>query len=151
MKNVLQHLTRIRDWWIALCTGRDPLRPLDEEHYRQRILAITSFFCLITVIGVPVVIPLVIDISPQGRFAATTLLAIIGLSVLVSVLILRYLNNRIAALHLLLLVYTGAFAIACAYFGGTRSPTFALLILAPACSGPPWCSSFGQSYSDWSA
>jgi predicted signal transduction protein with EAL and GGDEF domain len=131
MKNVLQHLTRIRDWWIALCTGRDPLRPLDEEHYRQRILAITSFFCLITVIGVPVVIPLVIDISPQGRFAATTLLAIIGLSVLVSVLILRYLNNRIAALHLLLLVYTGAFAIACAYFGGTRSPTFALLILAP--------------------
>jgi len=131
MKNVLQQLTRIRDWWIALCTGRDPLRPLDEEHYRQRILAITSFFCLITVIGVPVVIPLVIDISPQGRFAATTLLAIIGLSVLVSVLILRYLNNRIAALHLLLLVYTGAFAIACAYFGGTRSPTFALLILAP--------------------
>jgi diguanylate cyclase (GGDEF)-like protein len=131
MKNVLQHLTRIRDWWIALCTGRDPLRPLDEEHYRQRTLAITSFFCLITVIGVPVVIPLVIDISPQGRFAATTLLAIIGLSVLVSVLILRYLNNRIAALHLLLLVYTGAFAIACAYFGGTRSPTFALLILAP--------------------
>jgi diguanylate cyclase (GGDEF)-like protein len=104
---------------------------LDEEHYRQRILAITSFFCLTTVIGVPVVIPIVIDISPQGRFAATTLLAIIGLSVLVSVLILRYLNNRIAALHLLLLVYTGAFAIACAYFGGTRSPTFALLILAP--------------------
>ena len=100
MKNVLQHLTRIRDWWIALCTGRDPLRPLDEEHYRQRILAITSFFCLITVIGVPVVIPLVIDISPQGRFAATTLLAIIGLSVLVSVLILRYLNNRIAALQI---------------------------------------------------
>ena len=131
MKNVLQQLTRIRDWWIALCTGRDPLRPLDEEHYRQRILAITSFFCLTTVIGVPVVIPIVIDISPQGRFAATTLLAIIGLSVLVSVLILRYLNNRIAALHLLLLVYTGAFAIACAYFGGTRSPTFALLILAP--------------------
>ncbi|MEP5566271.1 MAG: GGDEF domain-containing protein [Halioglobus sp.] len=131
MTNVLLQLARIRDWWIALCTGRDPLRPLDEEHYRQRILAITSFFWLLTVIGVTVVTPLVIDLSPEGSFAAATLLVITGFSVLVSILILRYLNNRIAALHMLLLVYTGAFAVACAYFGGTRSPTYALLILAP--------------------
>lgn len=131
MTNVLQQLTRIRDWWIALCTGRDPLRPLDEEHYRQRILAITSFFWLLTVIGVTVITPLIIDLSPEGRLAATTLFVITGFSVLASILILRYLNNRIAALHMLLLVYTGAFAVACAYFGGTRSPTYALLILAP--------------------
>ena len=131
MTNVLQQLARIRDWWIALCTGRDPLRPLDEEHYRQRILSITSFFWLLTVIGVTVVTPLVIDLSPEGSLAATTLLVITGFSVLISILILRYLNNRIAALHMLLLVYTGAFAVACAYFGGTRSPTYALLILAP--------------------
>lgn len=128
---MLQQLTRIRDWWIALCTGRDPLRPLDEEHYRQRILAITSFFWLLTVIGVTVITPLIIDLSPEGRLAATTLFVITGFSVLASILILRYLNNRIAALHMLLLVYTGAFAVACAYFGGTRSPTYALLILAP--------------------
>lgn len=131
MGHVLNYMSRIRDWWIALCTGRDPLRPLDEEHYRQRILAITSFFWLLTVIIVTVVTPLVIDLSPEGKLAATSLLVTTGFSVLLSVLILRYLNNRIASLHMLLLVYTGAFAIACAYFGGTRSPTYALLILAP--------------------
>ena len=131
MTSVLQQISRVRDWWIALCTGRDPLRPLDEEHYRQRILAITSFFWLLTVVGVTVVTPLIIELSPEGSLAATTLLVITGFSVLVSILILRYLNNRIAALHMLLLVYTGAFAVACAYFGGTRSPTYALLILAP--------------------
>ncbi|MEH6587226.1 MAG: diguanylate cyclase [Halioglobus sp.] len=131
MTNVLHYMTRIRDWWIALCTGQDPLRPLDEEHYRQRILAITSFFWLLTVIAVTVITPLIIELSPEGRLAATTLFVITGFSVLASILILRYLNNRIAALHMLLLVYTGAFAIACAYFGGTRSPTYALLILAP--------------------
>ena len=57
MSNVLSYMTRLRDWWIALCTGRDPLRPLDEEHYRQRILAITSFFWLLTMIIVTVVTP----------------------------------------------------------------------------------------------
>lgn len=131
MNNVLHYMTRLRDWWIGLCTGRDPLRPLDEEHYRQRILAITSFFWLLTVIIVTVATPLIIDLSPEGRLAATSLFVITGFSVLVSIIILRYFNNRIAALHMLLLVYTGAFAIACAYFGGTRSPTYALLILAP--------------------
>ena len=131
MDNVLHYMTRVRDWWIALCTGRDPLRPLDEEHYRQRILAITSFFWLLTVIIVTVVTPLIMDLSPAGRLAATTLFVTTGLSVLISILILRYLNNRIASLHMLLLVYTGALAVACAYFGGTRSPTYALLILAP--------------------
>lgn len=131
MNNVLHYMTRLRDWWIGLCTGRDPLRPLDEEHYRQRILAITSFFWLLTVIIVTVAMPLIIDLSPEGRLAATSLFVITGFSVLVSIIILRYFNNRIAALHMLLLVYTGAFAIACAYFGGTRSPTYALLILAP--------------------
>ena len=131
MSNVLHYINQIRDWWIALCTGRDPLRPLDEEHYRQRILAITSFFWLLTVIIVTVATPLIIDLSPEGELAATSLFVITGFSVLLSILILRYLNNRIAALHMLLLVYTGAFAVACAYFGGTRSPTYALLILAP--------------------
>ena len=131
MSNVLHYINLIRDWWIALCTGRDPLRPLDEEHYRQRILAITSFFWLLTVIIVTVATPLIIDLSPEGELAATSLFVITGFSVLLSILILRYLNNRIAALHMLLLVYTGAFAVACAYFGGTRSPTYALLILAP--------------------
>ena len=131
MNNKLHFLARARDWWIALCTGRDPLRPLDEEHYRERMLALTSFFWLLTVIIVTVVTPLIIDLSPEGRLAATSLFVLCGFSLLASILILRYLNNRIASLHMLLLVYTGVFAVACAYFGGTRSPTYALLILAP--------------------
>ncbi|RLQ21133.1 diguanylate cyclase [Seongchinamella sediminis] len=131
MNNVLHLMARLQEGWIALCTGRDSLHPLDEEHYRQRILAIGSFFWLLTVVIVTVITPLAIELSPEGRLAATSLFVISGLSVLASILILRYLNSRIAALHMLLLVYTGVFAVACAYFGGTRSPTYALLIMAP--------------------
>ncbi len=135
MQRILNDLARIREWWIGVCTGRDPLRPLDEEVYRERILAITSFFWILTVIALTVTSALLIDMSPEGQTAARALFATTGFAVLLTVLILRYLHNRIAAMHILLFAFTSAFTIACVYFGGTRSPTFALLILAPVMAG----------------
>lgn len=138
-------LTSVREWWIGVCTGRDPLRPLDEENYRQRILAITSFFWLLTVVALTLISSWVIDMSPEGRSAATALFVTTGFAVLTTVLILRYLQNRLAAMHILLLAFTSAFTVACVYFGGTQSPTYALLILAPVMAsivGSVWAASF---------
>lgn len=108
---------------------------LDEEHYRQQILVITTLLWLLTVVALTFISPLLIDMSPEGRFAATMLFIATGVSVLISMLVLRFLDNRIIALHMLLLIYTGAFTVACVYFGGTASPTYALLILAPVMAG----------------
>lgn len=132
MSTVLLQFTRLQSRWIQLCTGQPDSTPLDEEHYRRRILVMTTLFWLLTVIGLTFITPLFLDMSVSGRRAAYILFLTTGVSVLVSMLVLRCLNNRILALHLLLLVYTSAFAIACTYFGGTRSPTYALLILGPA-------------------
>lgn len=135
MSSIFQHISRALERWVELCTGREQGEGLDEEHYRQGILAITSLFWLLTVIALTIISPLILDMTPEGSFAATLLFVATGVSVLVSMLVLRHLDNRLLALHLLLLVYTGAFAIACIYFGGTRSPTYALLLLAPVMAG----------------
>ena len=126
---------RVLNSWVRHCTGHELQDALDEEHYRQQILAITSLFWLLTVVCVSVAMHLLIDMNPSGQLAAHALLLATGVSVLVSMLVLRLLDNRIAAMHLLLLVYTGAFTVACVYFGGTRSPTYALLILTPVLAG----------------
>lgn len=131
MSKILQPLNRAIEQWVQLCTGRRERDGLDEEHYRQRILVITSLLWLLIVIALTIISPMLLDMTPEGSLAATALFVTTGFSVLVSMLVLRHLDNRILALHMLLLVYTGAFAIACIYFGGTRSPTYALLIIAP--------------------
>lgn len=135
MSKIFQHINRSLEWWIKLCTGRVQSEDLDEEHYRQRILAITCLFWLLIVIGLMVVTPLIIDLTPEGSLAAAIMFLATGASVLVSMLVLRRTDNRILALHILLLVYTAAFAGACLYFGGTRSPTYALLLLGPVMAG----------------
>jgi diguanylate cyclase (GGDEF)-like protein len=135
MSIIFQHINRALERWVELCTGLKQGEILDEEHYRQRVLAITSLFWLLTVIALTIISPRVIDMTPEGAFAATLLFVATGASVLASMLVLRHLDNRILALHMLLLVYTGAFTTACVYFGGTRSPTFALLLLAPVMAG----------------
>jgi diguanylate cyclase (GGDEF)-like protein len=135
MSIVLHYINRALEAWIGLCTGGREQTALDEEHYRQRILAITSLFLLVTVIALTIILPLVLDMSPEGTFAANLLLVATGTSVLISMLVLRHLDNRILAMHLLLLAYTSAFTVACVYFGGTRSPTYAMLLLAPVMAG----------------
>lgn len=148
----MSNLTELPLWlikrWVKLCTGREMRAALDEEHYRQQILAITSLFWLLTVAAVTAAIPLLMDLSPRGQLAARGLLLATSLSVMASVVLLRLMRNRILALHMLLLVYTAAFTFACVYFGGTRSPTYALLILTPVLAGiagSVWASLFWGS------
>ena len=135
MSNLTALPARLINRWVKLCTGREMQEALDEEHYRQQILVTTSLFWLLTVAAVTVAIPLLIDMTPRGQVAARVLLLTTSLSVLGSILVLRLMGNRILALHMLLLVYTAAFTIACVQFGGTRSPTYALLILTPVLAG----------------
>lgn len=135
MSITVHYISRALERWIRLCTAGRQREVLDEEHYRQRILAVTSLFWLVTVIALTLILPLLIDMSPEGSFAATLLFVATGASVLISMLVLRHLDNRILAMHMLLLVYSSAFTIACVYFGGTRSPTYALLLLAPVMAG----------------
>ncbi|MCB1688922.1 MAG: diguanylate cyclase [Halioglobus sp.] len=123
---------KARNWWFHLCTGRSVYERADEENYRQRILVMTSCFWLLTVILFAVVIPLFMDITPQGKIAANVLFVASILGVLISMLLLRLRGDRIAALNIMLLIYTGAFTTACFVFGGTGSPTYPLLVLAPA-------------------
>jgi diguanylate cyclase (GGDEF)-like protein len=135
MSRIYNLPTRLINWWVKLCTGRETQNSLDEEHYRQQILVITSLFWLLTVLALTAITPLILKMTPEGRLAASALFVATGISVLASMLVLRLLDNRLMALHMLLLVYTGAFAAGCLYFGGTRSPTYALLILAPVMAG----------------
>lgn len=135
MYSLTMPLRKVRNWWFHLCTGRSVYGRSDEEHYRQRILVMTSCFWLLTVILFAVVIPFFSDITPQGQIAANVLFVTSILGVLVSMLLLRLRGDRIAALNVMLLIYTGAFAAACFVFGGTQSPTYPLLILAPAMAG----------------
>ena len=79
---------RFLNSWVKLCTGREMQEALDEEHYRQQILVITSLFWLLTVLAVTVAIRVFIDLSPEGVVAATALLLSTSLSVLACILIL---------------------------------------------------------------
>jgi diguanylate cyclase (GGDEF)-like protein len=128
-------LRKARNWWFRICTGRSVYGSSDEEHYRQRILVMTSGFWLLTVILFAVAIPFFMDITPEGKIAANVLFVASILGVLVSMLMLRLRGDRVAALNIMLLIYTGAFTAAFFVFGGTASPTYPLLILAPAMAG----------------
>jgi len=103
----------------------------DEEHYRQRILVMTSVFWLLTVVCFTVAVPLALELTPQGRIAAEALFIAAIVGVLLSMAILRLRGDRLTALNVMLFIYAGAFAAACFVFGGTDSPTYPLLILAP--------------------
>lgn len=135
MYSLTAPLRKARNWWFHLCTGRSVYGRSDEEHYRQRILVMTSCFWLLTVILFTVVLPLLMKLAPQGKIAANALFLVTIIGVLVSMLILRLRGDRIMALNVMLFIYTGAFAFACFAFGGTQSPTYPLLILAPAMAG----------------
>ncbi|HEY6131147.1 MAG TPA: GGDEF domain-containing protein [Halioglobus sp.] len=128
-------LRKARNWWFHLCTGRSVYDGADEEHYRQRILVMTSCFWLLLVMFLAVLTPTVIELTPQGQSAANTMFVTTFLGVLLSMSILRFLGNRVMAVNVLLFIFAGAFAAACFYFGGTQSPTYPLLILAPAMAG----------------
>lgn len=128
-------LRKARNWWLRLCTGRTVDDHSDEEHYRQRILVMISGFWLFMVVLFAIIIPFFTDITPQGLIAAHVLIATVILGVAASMLLLRLYDDRIKALNVMLLIYTGAFAAACFAFGGSSSPTYPLLILAPAMAG----------------
>lgn len=128
-------LRKARNWWFHLCTGRSVYDGSDEENYRQRILVMTSCFWLLTVVLFTLLLPFMMPLKPQGQIAADALFFATIIGVLLSMLILRFRGDRLSALHMMLLIYTGAFAAACFVFGGTDSPTYPLLILAPAMAG----------------
>ena len=135
MYSLTSQLRKLRNWWFYLCTGRRDFGSLDEENYRQRILVMTSCFWLITVVLYTISTPLAVNLGPEGRVAAQVLFVSTILGVLLSMAILRILGDRIMALNVMLFIYTGAFIGACLFFGGTDSPTFPLLVLAPAMAG----------------
>lgn len=135
MHDLAGQMRRLRDWWFQLCTGHRAYGYLNEEHYRQRILVMTSCFWLLTVLALNLITPLAINLTPEGNFAAQLLFAATGMGVLLSMLTLRYLQSRIAALNMMLVIYCGAFVAACFIFGGTASPTYSLLLLAPVMAG----------------
>ena len=118
-----------------LCTGTSDYAPLDEEHYRQRILVMISTFWLVLVVALTILTPLVIDLRPEGRVAANVLFFFTFLGVFSSMAILRSTGKRVVALNVMLVIFTTAFAGACLVFGGTESPTFPLMIMAPALAG----------------
>ena len=95
----------------------------------------TTAFWLLTVLLLTVVTPLVVELTPDGRIAAQILFTITGLGVLISMMVLRFLQSRMIALNILLAIYAGAFAGACLFFGGADSPTYHLLIMVPAMAG----------------
>lgn len=131
MHSLTVPLRKARNWWFHLCTGRSVYGHTDEEHYRQRILVMTSAFWLIVVIIYAVAVPLLIEVTAQGRIAAKALFFATIAGVLLSMLLLRFRGDRALALNVMLFIYAGAFAAACFVFGGTASPTYPLLVLAP--------------------
>ena len=135
MHSLAVTLRKVRNWWFQLCTGRSVYDRSDEENHRQRILVMTSAFWLLLVIFLSVVTPLVIEFNPRGAASAKVLFVATFVGVLLSMSILRLRGDRIMAVNVLLFIYAGAFAGACFIFGGTRSPTYPLLLLAPAMAG----------------
>lgn len=118
-----------------LCTGRSEYVPLNEEHYRQRILVMTSMFWFACVLVLTVFVPLVVPLRPEGRVAAHLLFLATGTGVLASMMILRTWGNRILAMNVLLAIISVNFGAACFAFGGTQSPTYHLMIMAPVLAG----------------
>ena len=135
MYSLVVPLRKARNWWFHLCTGSSVYDAADEEHYRQRILVMTSGFWLITVVMMTILLPFLMDLAPEGRVAADALFIATFVGVLLSMLVLRFRDDRITALNVMLFVYAGAFTAACFAFGGTQSPTYPLLMLAPAMAG----------------
>ncbi len=131
MYALMAPLRKARNWWFHLCTGQSDYDKADEEHHRLRILVMTSAFWLITVILFVFIVPVFTPLSPQGSVAAKALLGATFVGVLISMLVLRLKQDRITALNVMLLIYGGSFAAACFVFGGTKSPTFPLMILIP--------------------
>ena len=132
MYSLATQLRTFRNWWFYLCTGNSDYGSLDEEQYRLRILVMASFLWLLIVLLLTITTPLIINLTLEGALAADILFVCTGVGVLFSMLILRFLGNRMMALNVMLLIYGGAFAGACLFFGGTQSPTYPLLLLAPA-------------------
>jgi len=128
-------LRKVRNWWFQVCTGRSVYDRSDEENHRQRILVMTSAFWLLLVIFLALVTPLVIQFNPRGAASAKVLFVATFAGVLLSMSILRLRGDRIMAVNVLLFIYAGSFAGACFIFGGTHSPTYPLLLLAPAMAG----------------
>jgi len=135
MYSIIAPLRKARNWWFHLCTGRDVYDRADEENHRQRILVMTSAFWLFAVLVFTVIVPIFTPLTPQGALASRTIFATAIVGVLISMLILRLRQDRIFALNIMLLIFGTSFAAACFVFGGTKSPTFPLLILVPAMAG----------------
>jgi diguanylate cyclase (GGDEF)-like protein len=135
MYSLIVPLRKARNWWFHLCTGRSVYDRSDEEHHRQRILVMTTSFWLLTVVLFTVLLPLVMDLNPQGQASANALFLATMVGVLISMMILRFRGDRLMALNVLLVIYFCAFAASCFVFGGTGSPTYPLLIMAPAMAG----------------
>jgi diguanylate cyclase (GGDEF)-like protein len=129
------NLRQMRNWWFRICTGNTDVTALDEELYRQRILVMASSSWLLAVVFLTIVVPMIIDLTPDGKTAAEVLFIITGVGVLVSMLILRFAQNRVLALNVLLLIFFGEFAAACLIFGGTASPTYPIMLLIPVLAG----------------
>jgi len=132
MYSITSHLRQLRNWLVYICTGRRDFDSLVEEHYRQRILVMTSCFWLLTVIILTFLTPLLVDLTPGGRLVANTMFVLTAVGVVLSMTVLRLLGSRIVAANIMLTIYTAAFAGACLYMGGSDSPTYPLMILAPA-------------------
>lgn len=135
MASLRKQSRRFLQWLVHLCTGEPSFAAADEEHYRQRILVITTAFWLLSVLLLTIVTPLIIELTSDGRLAADILFIITGAGVLLSMFVLRFLKSRMIALNILLSIYAAAFAGACLFFGGTESPTYHLLIMVPAMAG----------------
>ncbi|MDG2045580.1 MAG: diguanylate cyclase [Halioglobus sp.] len=125
-------LNKLPDWLFRLCTGSPVYDALNEEHYRQRILVMISCFWLLSAVFFSVMTPLLIKLDFRGHVVAQALFFSTIFGVVISMLVLRFSGNRMKALNVMLLIYTSAFFIACLIFGGSQSPTYPLLIMAPA-------------------
>ncbi|MFT4613936.1 MAG: diguanylate cyclase (GGDEF)-like protein [Bacteroidia bacterium] len=118
-----------------ISTGRSEYNPLDEEHYRQRILVMTSAFWFVLVLSLSIVTPLLVDLRPEGRVVANIMFLTMISGVLGSMMMLRTSGRRVMALNVMLVIYASAFAAACLVLGGTESPTYHLMIMAPVIAG----------------
>ena len=126
---------KLPSWWFRLCSGSSFYDGSNEESYRQRILIMISGCWLFSSICFSVLTPLLINLDTADQMVADALFLTTILGVIFSMLLLRFIGNRALALNGMLSIYTGGFAIACLAFGGSESPTYALLILAPAIAG----------------
>jgi len=115
-----------------LSTGRNEYIPLNEEHYRQRILVTIAAFWMVLVMLNTLIFPLFIDMRPEGRLAANALFFAMATVVSTCMLVLRLTGNRSLAVNVMLTLGMLALAGSCFVFGGTASPTYPTMLLAPA-------------------